>query len=157
MADQLSLPGDVIGAPYAAMVRNGEIRRIEMCLEWSKDMTENTSSGWRFIGDDATFRLDAPHRTSYLYFPLVNEAGMMSVVTPTLHGDTKTGQNTFLTAPVSVEDLHNTRSARNFWVYCRGSGAVVGHGQLGAAGRQDFARRSPRRRSRWRPDCSGTR
>jgi hypothetical protein len=35
MADgyQLSLPGDVIGAPYAAMVRNGQIRRIEMCLE----------------------------------------------------------------------------------------------------------------------------
>ena len=31
--DQLSLPGSVIGAPYAAMVRNGEIRRIEMYLE----------------------------------------------------------------------------------------------------------------------------
>jgi len=31
--NQLSLPGGVIGAPYAAMVRNGEIRRIEMHLE----------------------------------------------------------------------------------------------------------------------------
>ena len=30
---ELSLPGGVIGAPYAAMVRSGEIRRIEMCLE----------------------------------------------------------------------------------------------------------------------------
>ncbi len=30
---QFSLRGDVIGAPYAAMVRNGEILRIEMCLE----------------------------------------------------------------------------------------------------------------------------
>ena len=50
-------------------------------------MTKNTIKSWRFIGDDGTFRLDAPHRTSYLYFPLVNEAGMMSVVTPTLHGD----------------------------------------------------------------------
>ena len=85
-------------------------------------MTENTVAGWRFTDDDATFRLDAPHRTSYLYFPLVNEAGMMSAVTPTLHGDAKTGQNTFLTAPVSVEDLHNTRSARNFWVYVAGAG-----------------------------------
>ncbi len=72
--------------------------------------------GWQFAGGDASFILPAPDRTSYLYFPLVNEAGMMSVVTPTLHGDAKTGQNTFLTLPVSVEDLHNTRSARNFWV-----------------------------------------
>lgn len=31
--DQVSLPGDVIGAPYAEMVRSGEIGRIEMCLE----------------------------------------------------------------------------------------------------------------------------
>ncbi len=84
-------------------------------------MTENTTLGWRFTSDDGTFRLDAPHKTSYLYFPLVNEAGMMSVVTPTLHGDTKTGQSTFLTAPVSVEDLHNTRSARNFWVSVAGA------------------------------------
>ena len=30
-----------------------------------------------------------------LYFPLVNEAGMMSAITPLLHGDVKTGQNTF--------------------------------------------------------------
>ena len=122
---QLSLPGEVIGAPYATMVRNGEILRIELCLEQrgvTETMTENTQLGWRFTGDDGTFRLDAPHRTSYLYFPLVNEAGMMSTVTPTLHGDVKTGQNTFLTAPVSVEDLHNTRSARNFWVYCNGFG-----------------------------------
>ena len=69
------------------------------------------------------FTLNDPHRTSYLYFPLVNEAGMMSVITPTLHGDIKTGQNSFLTTPVSVEDLHNSRSARNFWVYVESTGA----------------------------------
>jgi len=84
-------------------------------------MTGNTTMGWDFTGDDGAFRLASPHRTSYLYFPLVNEAGMMSAVTPTLHGDTKTGQNSFLTLPVSVEDLHNTRSARNFWVTLAGS------------------------------------
>jgi cellobiose phosphorylase len=83
-------------------------------------MNENATASWYFIGDDGAFRLEAPHRSSYLYFPLVNEAGMMSVVTPALHGDTKTGQNTFLTLPVSVEDLHNTRSARNFWVTIAG-------------------------------------
>ncbi len=91
-------------------------------------MAENSVAGWRFTGADGTFCLDAPHRTSYLYFPLVNEAGMMSAVTPTLHGDCKTGQNSFLTLPVSVEDLHNTRSARNFWVY------IAGHGPWSATG-----------------------
>jgi hypothetical protein len=33
MGHRVSLPGDVIGAPYAAMIRNGEIRHIELCLE----------------------------------------------------------------------------------------------------------------------------
>jgi cellobiose phosphorylase len=77
---------------------------------------------WHFVDDAGTFVLENPHRTSYLYFPLVNEAGMMSAITPLLHGDVKTGQNTFLTPPVSVEDLHNSRSARNFWVFVDGVG-----------------------------------
>jgi len=47
---------------------------------------------------------------------------MMSAITPLLHGDIKTGQNTFLTPPVSVEDLHNSRSARDFWVFVEGVG-----------------------------------
>ena len=73
--------------------------------------------GWRFVSDTGEFHLESPQATSALYFPLVNEAGMIAVVTPLLHGDVKTGQHTFLTPPVSVEDLHNTRSGRNFWVY----------------------------------------
>jgi cellobiose phosphorylase len=77
---------------------------------------------WYFVDNTGTFVLENPHRTSYLYFPLVNEAGMMSAITPLLHGDAKTGQNTFLTPPVSVEDLHNSRSARNFWVFVDGVG-----------------------------------
>jgi cellobiose phosphorylase len=83
---------------------------------------------WQFIDGEGTFRLTDPHHTAYLYFPLANEAGMMSSITPTLHGDSKTGQNEFLTIPVSVEDLHNMRSARNFWVY------VPGYGPWSAAG-----------------------
>jgi cellobiose phosphorylase len=78
---------------------------------------------WHFIDDTGAFHLDDPQKTSYLYFPLVNEAGMMSAVTPVLHGDAKTGQHTFLMPPVSVEDLHNTRSGRNFWVNVPGSGS----------------------------------
>jgi hypothetical protein len=33
MGHRVSLPGDVIGAPYAAMIRKGEIRHIRLCLE----------------------------------------------------------------------------------------------------------------------------
>lgn len=75
---------------------------------------------WKFIDTQGTFELAAPQHTSYIYFPLVNEAGMMSAVTPRLHGDIKSGQHNFLTPPVSVEDLHNARSARNFWVHIAG-------------------------------------
>ena len=84
-------------------------------------MSQGTMSlGWEFTDDDGTFRLDDPQHTSALYFPLVNQAGMMSTVTPLLHGDAKTGQNSFLLAPTSVEDLHVSRAARNFWVTLEG-------------------------------------
>ncbi|MBN1920776.1 MAG: cellobiose phosphorylase [Anaerolineae bacterium] len=71
---------------------------------------------WSFINDNGDFSLPNPQRTSALYFPLVNAAGMISVVTPLLGGDAKTGQNSFLLSPVSVEDLHISRASRNFWV-----------------------------------------
>ena len=102
-------------------------------------MVKDTIGNWQFTGDDGSFLLESPHKTNYLYFPLVNEAGMMSVVTPTLHGDTKIGQNAFLTLPVSVEDLHNTRSARNFWVYVRGLGAWSATGNSAPQVAQTFA------------------
>ena len=95
-------------------------------------MVKDTIGNWRFTGDDGSFLLESPHGTNYLYFPLVNEAGMMSVVTPTLHGDAKIGQNAFLTLPVSVEDLHNTRSAAELLGHDRRPWTVVGHGQLSA-------------------------
>lgn len=79
-------------------------------------MTQPNDIGWKFIDDNATFCLKNPHRYTSLYLPLVNEAGIFSAVTPTLRGDIKAGHNTFLTSPVSVEDLHNSRSARNFWI-----------------------------------------
>ena len=83
--------------------------------------------------------LENPHRTSYLYFPLVNEAGLMSAITPLLHGDIKTGQNSFLMAPVSAEDLHNSRSARNFWVHAEGVGPWSATGNSAAQKARNFA------------------
>jgi cellobiose phosphorylase len=76
--------------------------------------------GWEFIDQHGTFELLEPQGSSYVYFPLINSAGMMSSITPILNGDAKLNQDTYLLLPVSVEDLHNTRSGRNFWVRING-------------------------------------
>ncbi|MBU3804510.1 MAG: cellobiose phosphorylase [Candidatus Cellulosilyticum pullistercoris] len=73
-------------------------------------------SKYTYIDRKGTFKIIDPERNSYSYFPLANEKGVMSSVTPFLNGDCKMGQNTFLLAPVSSEDLHNNKSSRNFWV-----------------------------------------
>uniref|UniRef100_UPI00406D2E1B GH36-type glycosyl hydrolase domain-containing protein n=1 Tax=Paenibacillus sp. FSL L8-0436 TaxID=2954686 RepID=UPI00406D2E1B len=86
-------------------------------------MEQTSKSGWEFTGTNGEFKLKYPERSSFLYFPLVNEGGMMSSVTPNLHGQATSGHNTFLTPPLSVEDLHNSRASRNFWVYIEGKGA----------------------------------
>lgn len=83
---------------------------------------------YQFIDNQGTFELKNPDQVSYLYFPLMNEAGLMSSVSPRLHGDIKTGQHSWLTLPISVEDLPNTSSARNFWI------EVAGHGAWSATG-----------------------
>ncbi len=77
---------------------------------------------WTFIDTKGTFNLKKADETSYLYFPLANESGMMSAITPFLGGDLKTGQKSFLLQPVSIEDLHNNRSSRNFWLNIKGYG-----------------------------------
>ncbi|MRN53150.1 GH36-type glycosyl hydrolase domain-containing protein [Paenibacillus monticola] len=86
-------------------------------------MDQNNKQTWSFTGTNGDFKLPQSDRNSYLYFPLVNEGGMMSSVSPKLHGQATSGHNTFLTPPLSVEDLHNSRDSRNFWVYIEGKGA----------------------------------
>jgi len=68
-----------------------------------------------FLDNKGTFSLENPENYSYLYFPIASEKGLKSVVTPSLGGDSKLDQNTFILEPVSVENLHNNRSTRNFW------------------------------------------
>lgn len=80
------------------------------------------NSFWNFIDENGTFSANNPHKIRGLYFPLANESGIMSSVSPSLNGDIKTGQNHFLTVPVSLEDLHNTKSSRNFWIDISGEG-----------------------------------
>lgn len=78
----------------------------------------------KYIDKKGSFKIENPELTSYLYFPVANEAGMKSALTPTLGGDAKTGQNTFLLQPVSAEELHNNKSTRNFWCKVSGKGVV---------------------------------
>ena len=78
---------------------------------------------WEFIDAQASFRFPDATDMSRLYFPLANEAGILCSITPDLHGDIKTSHDSFLTLPVSIEDLHNTKSTRNFWAYVEGKGA----------------------------------
>lgn len=80
-------------------------------------------ANYEFLNDKGNFKLKSPENNSYLYFPIANEGGVMSSITPTLNGDCKMGQNTFLLAPVSSEELHNNKSSRNFWLYIDGIGA----------------------------------
>jgi cellobiose phosphorylase len=81
---------------------------------------------WQFTDDQASFRVLSPESTSRLYFPLANEAGILSSITPDLYGDIKTNHNSFLTLPVTVEDLHNIKSNRNFWVHVEGGSRAGG-------------------------------
>ncbi|MBU3144250.1 GH36-type glycosyl hydrolase domain-containing protein [Clostridium sp. CF012] len=80
-------------------------------------MWNSNRSDFQFTSEEGEFKLVKADNTSYLYFPLTNEGGMMSSITPLLQGDIKTNQNTFLMTPVSSEDLHNSRSGRNFWIF----------------------------------------
>ena len=90
----------------------------------------------RFLNEQGDFSLQNPEAVSCLYFPLANESGLRSAVTPGLGGDCKLDQESFLLEPVSAEDLHASRSTRNFW-------CVTKHGcwsATGASAEQEAAR-----------------
>lgn len=84
---------------------------------------------YRFLDENGTFCLENPENYSYLYFPIAGEKGLKSAITPNLGGDAKLDQNTFILEPVSVENLHNSRSNRNFWCSVKGIGnwSVIGN------------------------------
>ncbi|MCI8876768.1 MAG: hypothetical protein HFI77_12260 [Lachnospiraceae bacterium] len=48
---------------------------------------------YQYIGEEGDFSLKNPEKSSYLYFPLANENGVKSCVTPDLGGDLKTGHS----------------------------------------------------------------
>jgi len=71
---------------------------------------------WRFTDNLGSFESAAADQINSLYLPLANEY-IMSSITPDLHGDIKSGQDSFLLAPVSRIDLSSSKASRNFWIY----------------------------------------
>lgn len=98
-----------------------------------------SNTKWIFTDDKGSFRWDNPAAINELYFPLCNEKGLMSAVTPVLHGDIKKHQDHFLLLPVSVEDLHNSKAARNFWFFKEGYGPVSATGNSAKAHLERFS------------------
>ena len=84
---------------------------------------EGGQAGWKFTDDLGSFEWRNPLPLNELYFPICNEAGMMASVTPRLHGDATTGWHSFLRRPMVMEDIHNSRSARNVWIFNESLGA----------------------------------
>ena len=44
-------------------------------------------NNWKFISHEGDFSLTDPYKSSYLHFPLANESGMMSSISPALPKD----------------------------------------------------------------------
>lgn len=95
----------------------------------------------RFTNPEGDFILHQAGCACGLYFPLVNEGGMMSSITPTLAGDCKTGQNTYLLPPCSAETLRDSRATRNFWLQIQQAGGA-GRAELWSACGQSAAQRA---------------
>ncbi|MDP2927798.1 MAG: cellobiose phosphorylase, partial [Candidatus Omnitrophota bacterium] len=71
---------------------------------------------YNFTDDSGSFKSFSAHKIKSLYLPLCNES-LMSSVTADLHGDIKSGQNSFLLEPASRVSLSVSKASRNFWVY----------------------------------------
>ncbi len=77
---------------------------------------------WRFLDQDphtlasGTFQAVGAERIGRLYFPLVNEAGMLSWTSPRLQGGPTISHHEFLSPPLTAEDLQHTLIHRDFWI-----------------------------------------
>ena len=90
-----------------------------------------------FKDKNETFTIKNPENMTGLYFPIAGEQGLKSSITPNLGGDSKLDQNHFLLEPVSIENLHNNKNGRNFWVRIEGKG---NWSVAGASAEQEFTK-----------------
>lgn len=100
-------------------------------------------SWWAFVheggGSEADGEFLAVHseQVNRLYFPLVNEAGMRSWVTPRLQGSPAISHNEYLGVPLTCEDLPHHLAHRGFWLLDRKGGSVMPLGCAGGACHRD--------------------
>ncbi len=80
------------------------------------DLIPMKNSLWEFKNNRADFTSTLANKVKSLYFPLCNAYPVMSSLSPDLHGDLKTGLESFLLEPVSRLSLLNSKSSRNFWI-----------------------------------------
>jgi cellobiose phosphorylase len=108
----------------------------------TKRRKECPPSWWAFIGEGTraapTGEFLAVHaeQVSRLYFPLVNEVGLRSWVTPGLQGAPALSHHEYLGVPLTCEDLPNNLLHRGFWLVDE-KGAVASLGRVGAACQRD--------------------
>lgn len=101
-----------------------------------------SSSWWAFVGEgtraEPTGEFLAVHveQVGRLYFPLVNEAGMRSWVTPSLQGAPALSHHEYLGVPLTCEDLPNNMLHRGFWLVDE-KGSVAALGRVGATCARD--------------------
>ncbi len=55
----------------------------------------------KFLDQNGTFSINKPENISSLYFPVAQNMGVKSSVTPNFGGDAKYDQNSFLLEPVN--------------------------------------------------------
>jgi len=70
---------------------------------------------YKFTDNCGSFIFPSADKINTLYFPLCNEV-LTSSISPDLHGDIKSSQNSFLLNPVSRIDLIDSRVSRNLWI-----------------------------------------
>ncbi|MFA5287307.1 MAG: cellobiose phosphorylase, partial [Candidatus Omnitrophota bacterium] len=71
---------------------------------------------YEFSDNSGSFIFPSADKIKTLYLPLCNKA-LMSSLSPDLHGDIKSGQDSFLMPPASRIDLSESKASRNFWIY----------------------------------------
>jgi cellobiose phosphorylase len=77
---------------------------------------------WTFVDQDAEapptgiFRAVGAERIGRLYFPLVNEAGMLSWTSPRFQGSPAASHHEFLSPPLTAEDLPHSLIHRDVWI-----------------------------------------
>lgn len=115
--------------------------------------TTNTNKGgdmknYRFIDEYGSFELEGAENDLGLYFPLAGETGLKSAISPNLKGDAKLDQNHFLLKPVSIDDLRDGSTGRNFWCIIKGKGVWSATGNSAGQEMERFTEQQEKSRVR---------